>query len=241
MGIVVPFEGYKPPPRFDSTPWTTVTIEEAPASGGPWTLIETIVLDPPDPNPADPMERSFSTDNATLSIGLGWYRVSFIDADDNVVRAEPILNTGPIEIMASLDDINGELPTEVVEATGNNTSLIQINVARLIRGYLRRVIDNGTLLTWTTPELTPETIRLIAAKLIAAQLYFQETAKTTTEISEKSFAQKKYDEAMSLINQIIAGTIDIPDITESPIEGLSDLDHFPRDATGRAFTRAMEL
>lgn len=149
------------------------------------------------------------------------------------------------EILATLDDINAELPSDgqepMVVADDDNTELLQISVARIVRGYLSRVVDNGVLVSWASPESTPELVSTIAGKLIASQLYFNETAKTTTILDPDSFAQKRYDEAMSLLNQIIAGTIVIPDIVVNPVEGLTDLDFFPVDSTGRAFTIGMEL
>jgi hypothetical protein len=149
------------------------------------------------------------------------------------------------EILASLDDINAELPSDnpsfFVVADDDNTDLLQISVARVVKGYLSGVIDNVTLVEWQSPEATPETINVIAAKLIASQLYFNYVAKTSVDISPDSFAQKRYDEAIAMLNGIISGTIILPD-TEAPATGgITDQDYFPIDATGRAFTMGMEL
>lgn len=151
-----------------------------------------------------------------------------------------------MEILASLDDINAELPSgedqPVVVATDDNTELLQISVARIVRGNLSRLLDVATLVGWSVPTKTPELIRVAAAKLIAAQLYFNNTARTTPTIDRDSFAQKRYDEAMAIINGVIAGSLDLIDVTtETPEDTMSTLDFFPVDATDRAFTRGMNL
>lgn len=145
------------------------------------------------------------------------------------------------EILASLDDINGNLDGEQWVADDDNTALLQISVARIIRGYLSRVIDNGILLGWNAPETTPELIREAAGKIIAAQLYFNFTAKTSSEITENSFAQKRYDEGMAILTSISEGTTIIPDLVLVNIESMSTLDFFPVDDTDRAFRLGMEL
>lgn len=149
------------------------------------------------------------------------------------------------EILASLDDINAELPslddTPVVVADDDNTALIQISVARVVRGYLSRVIDVPTLATWNTPDNTPEVVNMIAGKLIAAQLYFIKMAEKTTDISDENFAQKKYNEAMQFLRDIIAGLIPIPSVIVTSTESLTSDDFFPVDATDRAFTMSQQF
>lgn len=149
------------------------------------------------------------------------------------------------EILASLDDINAELPslddTPVVVATDENSGLIQIAVARTVRGYLSRVVDNGVLALWTTPPNTPELIRVAAGKIIAAQLYFNKSAEQTTEITADSFAQKRYNEGMKILEDIVSGQITIPDVETTPTDNLTSLDFWPVDATGRAFTMSQEF
>jgi hypothetical protein len=83
--IVVSFDSYLPPPRYDGIPWFDARIEEAPAEAGPWTQIDDVLLTPPDPDPANPIARSFTTENATAE--QLWYRVIF--ADENGDTAQP--------------------------------------------------------------------------------------------------------------------------------------------------------
>lgn len=149
------------------------------------------------------------------------------------------------EILASLDDINANLPSEdqgaTVVATDANTGLLQVSVARVVRGYLRYVIDQPVLLSWDTPASTPDLVREIAAKFIASQLFFNETAKSSLDIGPDSFAQKRYDEAMALLNGIVAGNIILDDVVIIGTGILTDLDFFPVDTTNRAFSMGMIL
>lgn len=145
------------------------------------------------------------------------------------------------EILASLDDIQANLDGNVVVATDENTELLQISAARIIRGNLSNVIDNATLQSWRTPENTPEIIREAAGKLIAAQHYFNEISKTNQVIDVDHFAQKRYNEAIAILNGIIAGTITIVDVEITTTGGMTALDFFPTDGSQRAFTKSMEL
>lgn len=79
MGLVRTFTGYRPGARYDDKPWTQVRIDEAAASAGPWTTIDTLALDPIDLDPTAPSLREFTTEEGTLADG--WYRVVFLDAD----------------------------------------------------------------------------------------------------------------------------------------------------------------
>lgn len=141
---------------------------------------------------------------------------------------------------ASLDDINANLDGQTVLADDDNTEYIHISVERIIRGYLSRIVDNVTLFSWETPGGTPEIIREIAGKLIASRLYIDKMSGQTFTIEDNHYAQKLYDEAMSLLNQIVSGVITIPSVVETP-EGLTTLDFFPVDDTDKAFTSGMEL
>lgn len=145
------------------------------------------------------------------------------------------------DILATLEDVQANLPSDVAIATEDNIALLQISIARMVRGYLSRVIDTPTLLSWVSPETTPEIIKEAAAKLIAAQHYFNNTANQSTTIETNSFAQKRYDEGMALLNGVIEGTILLTDVIITPVEGMSTLEFFPIDATDRSFTKSMNL
>jgi hypothetical protein len=101
---------------------------------------------------------------------------------------------------------------------------------------LSRVIDNTVLAQWVVPDKTPEIVNVIAGKLIAAQLHFNKIAETTGLIDQNSFSQKRYDEAMAMLNDIINGTIILPNIVTISTESITSADFFPIDAKDRAFT-----
>jgi hypothetical protein len=90
MATVVSFQDYTPVERFDAIPWTTVSIEESDEVDGDYTVIDTIAL-VPDPDPANPAPRDFTT-----ILGTGedlWYRVRFYDANgDHSEYTDPIQN-----------------------------------------------------------------------------------------------------------------------------------------------------
>ena len=69
MAVVLTFRKYVPPPRFDGHPWVSARIDESDGSAGPWNQIDSITLSPVDTDPADPIERDFTTDNATIDAG----------------------------------------------------------------------------------------------------------------------------------------------------------------------------
>jgi len=249
MSVVVSFRNYDLMPRFDGKPWTTIKIYEAAANTGPWTtLIDTITIDPVADDPGDPKPISFTTEKGTGA--SKWYMAQILDATGDSYQTEPIQNVPANEIMASLDDVNAHLDGQVIEATPDNTDLVQVSVARIIRGYLGRVLDTVTLVSWTSPDVTPEIIREVASMLIAAQVYFNESARTSLIIEDQNFAQRLYDQAMALLQLILDGQIAvIPPDGVPPTNGtgvvppdiLTTEDFFPVDDTDRAFTLGMQL
>ncbi len=172
----------------------------------------------------------------------GWFMVEWIDADGVVSETSiPVQGgTQPWELMASIDDINANLDGSVIRATPSNTALVQIDVARVVRAYLSSVISLVTLESWSTPAATPDIIRTIAGKFIAAQLWANLASRSVTGVDNR--AQTLYNEAMTLLNMIINGQIVIDDVTLVEDEGsITGFDFFPTDATDRAFTMGMQL
>jgi len=138
MSEVISFTDLLPAARFDGNPWTQAQVDEAEAFDGPWTTIDTITFDIPDPDPADPAERSFTTPNGTAP-DL-WYRVIFLDdAAGQSMPTTPVQNTGSQTApYATTDDlfrvlkvgVQGRPPTadQVVAAQGDlDTATLEIN------------------------------------------------------------------------------------------------------------------
>lgn len=147
------------------------------------------------------------------------------------------------QIMASLDDINNYLPEDqnVVKADDVNSVEAQVSASRLIRGYLSRVIDNTTLVSWSSPDATPDIIREVAGLLIASQLFFDAAAAASLDIDVRHVSQLLYDRAIAILQQIVTGQIIVPGIIQTNPEVMSELDFFPRDDTDRAFSMNMTL
>jgi hypothetical protein len=113
MGQVVSFDGFTPPARFDDLAWQEVRIEEAPVPSGPWTLIDTLTLDPVDDDPADPQARNLTTEQASDEPDL-WYRLVFVDADgDTSLATSPLQNSEPSvdgRALCTAEDLRAYLP-----------------------------------------------------------------------------------------------------------------------------------
>jgi hypothetical protein len=137
--MIVSFRDFELEPRYDGTPWTEIRINESMSETGPWTQIDARALDfdVTVNNPADPQPINFTTSNATLDAGVGWYKIQLVDSDvpPNIREYDPIFNPATTEILATLDDVNGNLDGEVIEATADNSNLVQVSVARVVRGY----------------------------------------------------------------------------------------------------------
>ena len=131
--------------------------------------------------------------------------------------------------LASLNDINVHLPSDKLILEDGDDTEMQLDAERIIKGYLSTVYSAATLAEWADPDSTPETIRAIAGRLVAAFYYALRFSEDSVERPE--YAQFKYDEAMALLDKIVAGTIKLTDVTEEPTTGLSftSADFWPND------------
>jgi hypothetical protein len=137
------------------------------------------------------------------------------------------------QLLASLNDINAWLGDKL-EANDANSSKLQIEAHRLIRGQLASSFLPTTLASWTTPENTPDQIRSIAGKLIAAYLYRQTYSEETTDVPK--YAQSLYNEAVADLVLIRSGAVTVLDVTDNPIEinqqSMSSADFWPNNSSG---------
>ena|SRR6266566_6334867 len=139
---------------------------------------------------------------------------------------------------ATLDDVNMHLPADKLEMKQPTLGLVGVDAERIIRGYLANVYTAVTLAGWTDPTETdptspgyvPRLIKAIAGRFIAAFYYRERYSEDSLDDSQ--YAQIKYNEAMALINGIIAGTITLDDVIEEPNtgEGYSAEDFYPNRA-----------
>lgn len=121
-------------------------------------------------------------------------------------------------MFASLDDVNMNLPTDKLEMEEPELDLFGIDADRIIRGYLAGVIPGITMAEWTGPEATPELIRAIAGRFIAAFWYRERYSEDS--LDDPVYAQTKYNEAMALLQGVISGSVILVDGPDVPVVGL---------------------
>lgn len=130
-------------------------------------------------------------------------------------------------MFASLDDVNMHLPTDKLEIEEPELALFGLDADRIIRGYLAGTIPATTLATWTSPNSTPELVRAIAGRFIAAFYYRERYSEDS--LDDPAYAQIKYNEAMALLQGIISGDIVLIEGPDTVIVGphMSSLDFYP--------------
>jgi hypothetical protein len=119
--------------------------------------------------------------------------------------------------LANLDDINEFLPQDKLTATDGNPAIerFQIDVDRTIKGYLASVFTLATLQGWADPDSTPEFVRGIAGRLIAAYWYSSRTSEDVPDW-DRTYPQRVYNEAMKMLEDIRTGKAVLIDVTEAP-------------------------
>lgn len=149
------------------------------------------------------------------------------------------------EILASLSDINTHLPYDKAKMLDSDDDELQTDAARYIRSLLAGFFSAATLASWTTPDDTPELIRGIAGRIIAAKYYATLYSEDIGTISE--YAQNLYNEANNIIDGIRTGTMVVLDTSDNPIPlevgiSLEAADFWPNDTTeGPYFTMGMNF
>lgn len=129
MSVVVSFERFLPPARFDAVPWTEVRIEESATETGTFAQIDVSALSPVDVDPSEPAFRSFTTILGTAE--ELWYRVIFADGvGDTSAATVPIQNVPGETISVQAYATAAELATILqVNATSNADALERVLIA----------------------------------------------------------------------------------------------------------------
>lgn len=146
------------------------------------------------------------------------------------------------EILATLDDVNAHLPSDIIQLTNAEDDGIQLDTERIIKGFLAGTFSPLTLAGWSDPATTPMMIRAIAGRFIAAFYYKLRFSASSGRIPQ--YAQDKYNEAWSMLRDVKTGTIELDEVTEDVDFGghISDDDFFPNDsASPPVFTMDMKL
>lgn len=159
MPIVVTLEDFRPAPRYDGLPWTQAQIQEAPASTGPWTTLETKNLSPVDADPRNPAYRSFTTALGTAA--EQWYRIIFLDA-----AAATGLPTYPIQNLADDRPVYASVAELAqllrVNATERHNSLMRVlkTAAQEIDSEIGTVDINGGTVPYSNPPALVREVNL---------------------------------------------------------------------------------
>lgn len=138
MSQTISFTDYKPPPRYDSLPWTDVRIEESDTDtitgSTVWTQIDSQALAPLDTDPALPEARDITTSLASDTPFL-WYRLIWVDAAlTTSAPTVPIQNLPVSTSYATVAELfrivskNNPSAAQIVAAQGDlDTATIEIN------------------------------------------------------------------------------------------------------------------
>lgn len=115
-------------------------------------------------------------------------------------------------------DVQEHLPIDKlqVERIPDDKAQIYLGAERVVRGYLSGVVDSAVLATWTDPTSTPGVIRQVCALFAASEIYRVRTSEASTEYA--AYAQRLYDEAMALLNNIISGALPIDGVAVVQID-----------------------
>lgn len=133
--------------------------------------------------------------------------------------------------MALIDDpdIQVHLPVDKLklEAIPDDVAEVKEYAERIIRGYLAGQIPALTLADWVDPDNTPATIRLIAGMFAAAKIY--RVRYSEDSLDDPEFAQVTYDQAMSMLQGVINGTIVIEGVPTSGAGQFDNTYFYPND------------
>jgi len=132
---------------------------------------------------------------------------------------------------AALSDVNVHLPADKLQAQDAEIPELNVDVQRLIRARLAGTFDSDIIDLWTTPGLTPELIRGIAGKLVAAKFYAKLVAED--EADGSLFAQQLYNEAIAELNEIRNGMVTVIDVVGNEIsnDNLTTASFWPNNTT----------
>lgn len=182
------FEGFAPPPRYDSLPWTKAELQESAERDAGYTTIETFTL-VPDKDPANPAIRNFTTAKATLD--PAWYRFIWKDAAAATSTSDPIYTPTPVAWRPTVAEVAAHLRarTKVPGGTEVGTFTEETrptagDVERLIDQAVRRVASS---ITYEPCSPGLETDAQGAAALYCAMLVEQSYYPETTTAGGSSF------------------------------------------------------
>lgn len=140
--------------------------------------------------------------------------------------------------LVSLDDINVFLPSDKLEALDADDDSSVLDAERIIKGKLSGTFSPTVLASWSTPAATPETIRAIAGRLVAALYYARSFSEESTQAPQ--YSQNLYNEALSMLDCIVDGSIVLVEVStedQPSVGNLTSDDFLPNnDSPAPKFT-----
>lgn len=233
---VVSFIDYEPLARYDGQPWTKAVIQEAAAEAGPWTTIETITFLDPDADPANPKQRSFTTELATLV--EGWYKVIFQDAGGQQSPTVPIHNVESVaaEFYPLVSDVGSLLRSRTKDTNAvelgtftNDTRPTAEQVRVLIDQAVQHVIGKvDSDLPAAVFDEAKAVITLLSAMLVELS-FFPEQIPTGRSAYDRY--KELYDEALAVLLEAV-NRENAEEVGGETASGNAAVGHFPVDAGG---------
>lgn len=109
-------------------------------------------------------------------------------------------------------DVQSHLPKDKlkVEEIPDDRAQIYLDSERIVRGYLAGVVDSAVMALWLTPDATPQIIRTVTGMFAAAEIYRIRFSESS--LNDPGFAQRLYNDAMAMLNDIIAGNLIIVEV-----------------------------
>lgn len=143
-------------------------------------------------------------------------------------------------MIASLGDVNTHLPSDKLEAKDGNPDYVafQIDVERLVKGYLSGVFSAATLAAWADPTSTPAYIRACAGRLIASFYYAKKVSEDLPDW-DGTYPQRLYDEAMKMLEEIRTGAVTLIEVPEEVGTQFDSSFFYPDSTDEPSFTMDM--
>lgn len=137
-------------------------------------------------------------------------------------------------------DINTFLDaSKIVVTSGDDADEIR-DAEAIVRSQLAGHIDSSVLASWTTPLLTPDLIRGIAGRLVAAFRY-RKLVSEDSDGKPSPYAQMLYNEAMSMLMGVVNGDLLIAGVEIAANMGLDSSMFYPNAAANEDVNEAAKF
>lgn len=212
----------RPPARNDGVAWTQLLIEESSTGTGAGTLIETksMATGPGlfplglDTDPKAPISRDWTSDQATLPKGTGWYRVRFKDGANNTSEYTDWVLDAIIPWFPGLRDVATHIRNRTVERTTNvfkgtftaNTRPTDEEAWEAVEQANKDVFTvvgdlAKTGITLETQKAASSVIALRAAMLIERSYYAEQVGENK---SPYPALERDYDKLIAQLEEAVA-------------------------------------